>query len=165
MPEAIALLAFVTLQRLVELAWSRRNEARLRAHGAVEAGAAHYPLIVALHASWLAALWALGWDRALDWPFVAVFLIVQLGRAWVFLTLGSRWTARVLVVPGETLVRRGPYRFIRHPNYLVVCLEMIFLPLALGLPILALVFGALNLAMVWWRIRVESRALTVANYT
>jgi methyltransferase len=165
MPETIALLALVTLQRLVELVWSRRNENRLRARGAIEVGAAHYPLIVALHASWLASLWVAGWDRPLDWPFAIAFLVVQLGRAWVFMTLGSRWTARVLVVPGETLVRRGPYRFVRHPNYLVVSLEMMFLPLALGLPAFAIGFGVANLLVLWWRIRVESRALAAVAGT
>ena len=153
------LLALVTLQRVVELFWSRRNEQALRAQGAIEIGAGHYIYIVALHAAWLAALWVKGWDQPLVWPFVWAFLVVEAGRAWVFWALGSRWTARVLVVPGETLVRRGPYRFVRHPNYLVVSLEMVLLPLALGLPTLALVFGVLNLAMLWWRIRVEGRAL------
>lgn len=159
MPESIALLAFVTVQRLAELAWSRRNEHRLRAVGAVEVGAAHYPLIVALHAAWLTSLWVVGWNRPLDWPFAIAFLALQLGRVWVLWTLGGRWTARVLVAPGETLVRRGPYRFIKHPNYLVVALEIVILPLALGLPEWALGFGLLNLAVLWWRIRVESRAL------
>ena len=162
MAGAILLLAFVTLQRGAELLWNRSNERRLRAQGAVEAGAAHYPVMVALHGLWLAALWAFGWNRALVWPWVALYLVLQLGRVWVLATLGRRWTTRVFVVPGETLVRGGPYRFISHPNYVVVTLEIFVLPLALGLPIAALVFGLANLALLAWRIRVENRALTAA---
>lgn len=159
MAEAIALLVFVTLQRLAELAWSRRNEARLRAAGAAEAGARHYPLMVGLHAAWLASLWALAWDNPVRPGWAALFLLLQLGRAWVLATLRSRWTTRVLVLPGVRLVRTGPYRLLAHPNYLIVALEVPVLPLALGLPGVALVFGLANLAMLAWRIRVEARAL------
>jgi methyltransferase len=159
MPEAVALLAFVTLQRLAELAWSRRNEARLRARGAVEVGASHYPVMVALHAAWIAALWIGGFDQPLAWGWTALFLALQLGRAWVLASLGERWTTRVLVLPGAPLVRRGPYRVFPHPNYLVVALEVPVLPLALGLPWLAVAFGLANLAMLAWRIRVEGAAL------
>lgn len=162
-PAASILLALVTAQRLAELAWGRRNEARLRARGAVEAGAAHYPLIVALHSAWLASLWVFGWDRPLAWPWLVVFLILQAGRVWVLATLGARWTTRVLVLPGETLVRRGPYRFVSHPNYLLVALELPVLPLALRLPSLALVFGVLNLGVLALRVRVEARALKAAR--
>jgi methyltransferase len=157
--ESLVLLVFVTLQRGAELLWGRRNEAALRKRGAIEIGARHYPLIVFLHASWLAWLWMGGWDRALVWPWVIVFFVLQAGRAWVLATLGSRWTTRVLVVPGETLVKRGPFRLTPHPNYTVVALEMPVLPLAFGLWGTALVFGLLNLAMLAWRIRAEEAAL------
>ena len=156
---SLALLVFVTLQRGLELVWARANETRLRGMGAVEIGAVHYPYIVALHASWLVVLWWQGWFRPLVWPWVLVFFILQAGRAWVLATLGRRWTARVLIVPGETLVRRGPFRFIPHPNYTVVALEMPVLPLAFGLWGTAIVFGLLNLAMLAWRIKTEEGAL------
>ncbi len=156
------LLVFVTLQRLAELVWNRGNEARLRAAGAVEAGAAHYPVMVVLHTAWLIALWVYGFNRPLTWMWVAVYLLLQLGRAWVLATLGRRWTTRVFVVPGETLVRRGPYRFVSHPNYVVVALEIFVLPLAFGLWLIALLFGFANLALLAWRIRVENQALRAA---
>ncbi len=162
---ALLLLVFVTLQRLAELAWNRSNEAGLREAGAVEAGAAHYPVMVVLHGAWLVALWVYGLDRRLVWPWVALYLLLQVGRAWVLATLGRRWTTRVFVVPGETLVRRGPYRFVNHPNYVVVALEIFALPLAFGLWALALVFGIANLALLTWRIRVESQALSAAVRT
>jgi methyltransferase len=160
---ALALLAFITLQRLAELAWARANTARLRAAGAVEVGAAHYPVMVTLHTAWLLALWAFGWDRPLVWPWVAVFAVLQAGRVWVLATLGRRWTTRVLVVPDETLVARGPYRFVSHPNYVVVALEIFAAPMALGLWGLALMFGVANLALLAWRIRVEGRALATVR--
>lgn len=153
------LLLFVTAQRLAELVCARANERRLRDAGALEVGAAHYPLIVALHAAWLAALWWAGRDQPLQPAWTALYLVLQLGRVWVLATLGRRWTTRVFVVRGETLVRRGPFRFVSHPNYLVVACEIFVLPLALGLPWLSLAFGTANLAVLWWRIRVEGRAL------
>ena len=159
MTGAVLLLAFVTAQRLAELVYARSNEARLRAAGAVEVGARHYPAIVALHAGWLIVLWIVGWDRPLQPAWTALYLALQLGRAWVLLTLGRRWSTRVFVIPGETLVARGPYRFVSHPNYVVVACEIFVLPLALGLPLLSLAFGLANLAVLWWRIRVEGRAL------
>ena len=163
MAPSIALLVFVTLQRLAELAWNRSNEARLRARGALEAGRSHYPVMVALHGLWLAALWVRGWDRAIVWGWFVVYVVLQLGRAWVLATLGRRWTTRVFVVPGETLVRRGPYRFVSHPNYVVVVLEIFVLPLAFGLWGVALLFGVANVALLGWRIRVENQALTAAS--
>jgi methyltransferase len=159
MIESVALLAFVTLQRGAELVWGRSNERALRARGAIEIGAAHYPAIVILHAAWLVCLWLRGWDRPLVWPWVIAFFGLQAGRAWVLATLGRRWTTRVLVVPGETLVKRGPFRILPHPNYTVVALEMPVLPLAFGLWGTAILFGLLNLAMLAWRIRAEEGAL------
>ena len=159
MIESIALLVFVTLQRGAELVWGRSNERALRAKGAVEIGAAHYPAIVVLHAAWLICLWLRGWDRPLVWPWVIAFFVLQAGRAWVLATLGRRWTTRVLVIPGETLVKRGPFRIVPHPNYTVVALEMPVLPLAFGLWGTAIAFGVLNLAMLAWRIRAEETAL------
>ena len=163
MAGAIALLVFVTLQRLAELAWNRSNEAGLRARGAIEAGARHYPVMVVLHSLWLVALWVFGWNQPLIWLWVLLYLVLQAGRVWVLATLGRRWTTRVFVVPGETLVRRGPYRFVSHPNYVVVVLEIFVLPLAFGLWAVALVFGVANLALLTWRIRVENEALKAAN--
>ncbi len=162
MTPALLLLVFVTLQRLAELVWNRGNEARLRAAGAVEAGAEHYPVMVALHGAWLVAMWVYGPGRPLIWVWVGAYVLLQFGRAWVLATLGRRWTTRVFVVPGETLVRRGPYRFVSHPNYVVVAMEIFVLPLAFGLWAAALLFGVANLALLAWRIRVENQALRAA---
>jgi len=156
---SIIVLALVTAQRLSELVLARRNTAALVAKGGVERGAAHYPLIVALHAAWLGGLWVLAWDRPVNLAWLGVYLALQVLRAWVLLSLGSRWTTRIIVVPGETLVRRGPYRFIPHPNYVVVAAEIAVLPLVFGLTTYAIVFSLLNAAVLWLRIRTENTAL------
>ena len=156
---SVVVLGLVTLQRLGELVLARRNTARLIARGGVEHGAAHYPAIVALHTAWLSGLWWFGWDNPVQAIWVAVYLGLQLLRALVLLSRGRRWTTRIIVVPGETLVRRGPYRFLPHPNYLVVAGEIAVLPLAFGLPAYALAFSVLNAAVLAVRIRAESRAL------
>jgi methyltransferase len=116
-------------------------------------------LIVALHAAWLAGLWWLGRDEPVDQLWLLAYALLQGLRGWVLASLGARWTTRILVVPGETLVRRGPYRFIPHPNYLVVMGEIAVLPLVLGLPWWALLFSVLNAGMLFVRIRAENRAL------
>ena len=157
---AVILLALVTAQRLGELVYARANETRLRAAGAVEVGAAHYPLIVAMHAAWLITLWGWGARNPISPTWTLVYVLLQVARGWVLGSIGRRWTTRVFVMPGETLVRRGPYhRWISHPNYAVVTAEMFVLPLAVGLPWASLVFGVMNLAVLAWRIRVEGRAL------
>jgi methyltransferase len=152
-------LALVTLQRLSEVVIATSNTRALIAKGGVETGAAHYPVMVALHASWLACLWWFGWNNPVVWGLLAAYAALQLFRVWILATLGRRWTTRIITVPGETLVARGPYRFVKHPNYLLVLLEMPLLPLALNLPWLAVIFGLLNVAMLAWRIRVENAAL------
>ncbi len=150
----------VALQRLAELGYARRNARRLLAAGGVEHGAGHYPLFVALHGAWLVALFVLVPAEApADWGLLGLYGLLQLGRLWVIASLGGRWTTRVIVVPGAPLVTRGPYRFLRHPNYLVVALEIPVLPLAFGAWQIALGFGLANLALLAQRIRVEERAL------
>ncbi|MGX1096996.1 isoprenylcysteine carboxyl methyltransferase family protein [Amorphus sp. MBR-141] len=156
---AVLLLALVTAERLAELWLARRNTAALLASGGVEHAAAHYRLIVLLHAAWLAGLWALGWAAPVALGWLAVFLVLQGLRVWVLATLGARWTTRIIVVPGETLVRRGPYRLMAHPNYAVVVGEIAVLPLCLGLPWYALGFSLANAAVLAVRIRAENRAL------
>jgi len=156
---SIALLAFVTLQRLVELPIANANTKRLLASGGHEVGAGHYPLIVALHASWLVTLWLLAPTRPIEIPFLLSFLIILAGRIWVLRTLGRRWTTRIIVVPGEQLVRTGPYRIVDHPNYLVVIGEVAVLPLVFGLWQVSLIFSILNAAILAVRIKAENSAL------
>lgn len=156
---ASIILALVTLQRLSELVLARHNTQKLLARGAVEVDAAHYPLIVAVHTAWLGALWTLGRHQEVNLLALAVFVALQGLRVWILATLGSRWTTRILVLPGEPLIASGPYRYFSHPNYAVVVAEIALLPLALHLPVLALVFTAVNAVVLMIRIRYETRAL------
>jgi methyltransferase len=155
----IVILALVTAERLGELWLSNRNTKRLLARGAREHAPGHYPLIVALHASWLAALWWLAPARPVEPFWLALFLLIEMARGWVLVTLGERWTTRIIVLPNAALVRRGPYRFTNHPNYLVVVAEILVLPLVFGLWRTALVFSLLNALILTIRIRSEDGAL------
>lgn len=159
MDTASVILALVTAQRLAELVIARRNTARLLAAGAREYGAGHYPLIVALHATWLAALWWLAPGQPVIWWLVIGFAILQALRIWVLATLSGRWTTRIIVLPGAPLVGGGPFRFVKHPNYAVVIGEIAVLPLAFGLWPVALLFSALNAVILAVRIRAEDAAL------
>jgi len=157
------ILTVVTLQRAGELVVSRHNTRELLARGAVEVASRHYPLIVAVHASWLISLWVFGRDQPVNFPALSVYLILQGFRFWVFYTLGARWTTRIIVVPGQPLVSAGPYRFLSHPNYAVVCGEIAVLPLVFGLPLLAAMFTIFNAAVLTIRIRAENRALAASG--
>jgi len=153
-------LILVAAQRVVELAYARRNTARLLQRGGVEAGASHYPLFIFLHAAWLASMAVLiPPQTAPIWWLLVIFAGLQAVRVWIVVSLGPHWTTRVVTVPGAPLVRRGPYRFVRHPNYLVVCAEIAALPLAFHAVGIALAFTVLNAALLSWRVRIEDRAL------
>lgn len=160
MTPAALLLAFVTLERLAELWLARRNTKALVASGAFEVAPGHYPLIVLLHGLWLTGLWLFGWDNAVSVIWLAIFLLLQVLRVWVLVTLGPRWTTRIIVQPGLPLVDTGPYRLMSHPNYFVVVGEIAVLPLSLGLPWFALAFSIANAAVLTIRIRAENVALT-----
>ena len=153
-------VALVALQRVAELIYARRNERNLLAAGGIETGARHYPLFVMLHAGWLGALALLiEADRPVSALLLAVFVLLQAARIWIVATLGRFWTTRIITVPDQPLVTAGPYRFLRHPNYVVVVGELAILPLAFGAWGLALLFSVLNGLLLAHRIRVENAAL------
>ncbi len=154
------ILLFVALQRGMELVYASRNTARLKQRGAIEVGRRHYPFVVLLHVSWLLAM-AAGIDRD---PMVRplplfLFAVLQVLRVWVIVALGRFWTTRIISVDDEPLVRHGPYRYFRHPNYLVVTGEMAVLPMVFDQTANALIFSVLNLVVLAWRIHVENAAL------
>jgi len=156
----LVIVLLVGLLRISEVVYARRNTRALIARGGVEIGGAHYPLFFLLHGSWLLALfWVVPADTAIQWRWLALFFLLQLGRLWVIACLGPYWTTRVITIPGAPLVRRGPYRFLRHPNYLVVAIEIAVLPLVFGAWQLSLIFSLLNGALLAWRIRIEDQAL------
>lgn len=157
LPAAVALVA---VQRVAELAYASRNTKRLLAGGAVEVAREQHPFFVALHAAWLLTLLlTVPWTAQPDWALLGVFALLQFARLWVIRSLGPYWTTRVLTLHSAPLVRSGPYRFVRHPNYAIVALEIAVLPLAFGAWIVAAVFSAANAALLAWRIKEEDRAL------
>lgn len=164
-PLFLALVVAVALERLAELVVSRRHERSLRARGAVEHGAGHYPAMVTLHTLLLVAapVEVMLLDRPflawLGWPMLALVAATMALRWWVIATLGERWTTRVLVLPGAPLVAGGPFRWLAHPNYLAVAVEVVALPLVHTAWMTALACGLANLAVLAARIRVEDRAL------
>jgi methyltransferase len=156
----LVVVGLVALERLAELLYANRNTRALLRGAAHEIGRAHYPLIVLLHLVWLIAVYVAA-DKAAPpvWGWIAGFLLLQAARYWVLATLGRYWTTRIIAVPNAPLVMRGPYRFLRHPNYAVVIAEIAVLPLAFGEVANAIVFSLLNAALLWWRIRIETAAL------
>lgn len=163
------LVAVIMLQRLGELVVSARNGKRLQARGGIAVGTPDLPVMVAMHAlfplAMLLEVWWLG-RPALAWlagTMIVVLALAQIVRYWTIRTLGDRWTVNVVVLPGEPVVRTGPYRFVRHPNYLVVVVEFIALPLVHTAWLTAVVFTVLNGAVLAWRITTEERALESAG--
>ena len=153
-------LGLVLLQRVVELVWAHRNTVRLRKLGGMEVDAQGYPYFVLLHAGWLVSL-ALFVPAASPaaWPLLGLFALLQLGRLWIISSLGHYWTTRVLTLPDAPLVHSGPFRWFRHPNYLLVIAEIAVLPLAFGAVSIAVSFSALNLMLIVRRIRIEESVL------
>jgi methyltransferase len=156
---AALLLGAVTAERIAELCLAYRNTATLIAKGALEFAPGHYPAIVLMHALWLAGLWIFGATHLISPIWFAIFLSLQVLRVWILMTLGPRWTTRIIILPGAPLVSNGPYRIFSHPNYLVVVGEIVTLPLCLGLPWLALVFSGANAIILLIRVRAENAAL------
>ncbi|KDP93843.1 membrane protein [Brevundimonas sp. EAKA] len=153
-------LGLVVFQRLGELWLANENTKRLMAEGAVEIGAGHYPLFVILHAAWLSALAILTpWTESPHPWLLTIYVVLQFGRVWVIATLGRFWTTRIITLPGAPLVRSGPFRVVRHPNYWIASLEIAILPLVFGQVWIAVMFTALNAMLIAWRVRLENRAL------
>ncbi|MFI8205369.1 isoprenylcysteine carboxyl methyltransferase family protein [Streptomyces sp. NPDC085937] len=168
MPWYTLLLLAVAVERLAELVVARRNAAWTRARAGVEHGRGHYPVMVVLHTGLLAGclLEPLLTDRpflpALGWPALALALLAQALRWWCITSLGPYWNTRVIVVPGARLVGRGPYRLLRHPNYVAVVVEGVALPLVHSAWITATLFTLANAVLLTVRIRCENAALTRA---
>ena len=151
-------LTFIIVQRLSALVIAKVNTKRLLARGAYEVGARHYPVMVAMHSIWIGCLLFFGYGEAVSYGWLAIFALLQMLRIWILGTLGARWTTRIIILP-EPLVVRGPFRFLKHPNYTLVVAEIIVAPMVLNLVWVAVVFTVLNAAMLWVRIGVEGRAL------
>lgn len=160
MTVAQLVIGYVLLQRLLELVWAQRNTRRLLDEGAVEHGASHYPYFVLLHASWLVAIvFSVSPGASISWLWVAAYALLQIGRIWAMASLGRFWTTRIITLSGAPLVARGPYRYVRHPNYIVVAGEIAVLPLVFDLWLIAILFSAANAILLRERIAQEKEAL------
>lgn len=160
-PTAVTwILCYIIVQRLGELVYAHFNTKRLLAQGGEEFGADHYQWFIFLHSSWIAII-ALMVDPAhkLSALLLAAFIGTQLLRLWTLLSIGRWWTTRIISAPHFERVRRGPYKYVDHPNYWVVVLEMAIIPLLLGLPTVALIFSILNAILLRHRIRIEEQVL------
>ncbi|WP_019413602.1 isoprenylcysteine carboxyl methyltransferase family protein [Paenisporosarcina sp. TG20] len=166
----ISVIGFVILQRLVELFIARNNETWIRSQGGYEVGASHYPYMVAMHVLFFISVIIefLAFDRTVPvyWvPLFLVFLALQMMRIWVISSLGRFWNTKILVLPGAQVVKKGPFRFIQHPNYVVVSFEILVIPLMFGAYFTALLFTLLNFIILRVRIPIEEAALReVTNY-
>jgi len=164
----VVLLAVTTGERLAELVVARRHARWAKGQGGVEYGRGHYPFMVALHTGLLVGIAVevgaghRSFVPALGWPALAVAVLAQIARWWCVRSLGRRWNTRVIIVPGLPLVSRGPYRWLSHPNYVVVVTEGIALPLVYGAWLTALLFTAANAVVLAVRLRVENAALQLA---
>lgn len=152
--------AYVVLQRLAELVYANANTRRLLSEGGREHGERHYPLFIILHGGWLIsiALFAVPENQP-NLILINAFVASQTFRFWTLASIGRWWTTRIISAPHFPRVKKGPYRFIKHPNYALVIVEIALLPLLLGAPAMAITFSVLNAALLWWRIRVENAVL------
>lgn len=160
---AVLFLAYIVFERLIELPIANRNTKRLKAAGGVEHSPGHYPLIVAVHTGWILAMVWLGHDNPVSYVWLGLYAVLQVLRVYILGTLGRRWTTRIIVVPGEEKVVKGPFALVPHPNYLLVIVEILVAPLVLGLWEVAAIFSALNAAILVIRVSAEERAWASIN--
>lgn len=158
------LITCLVAQRLLELALSERNRRWALRQGGAESGRGHYRIIVAVHVAFLISLViehdlaAPGWNEY--WPlWLAILICLMAVRVWIIVTLGHYWNTRIVTIPGMKLVSKGPYRFVRHPNYLVVALEFVVIPVLCRAYLTAFIFSIANALILSIRIREEERAL------
>jgi methyltransferase len=159
----IAILALATLQQAVEYYIARRNTRRLLALGGVEAGGGHHWIMMAFHALWLLGLWVYARDNEILWHWLFGYCAIEALRGWVVAALGDRWTSRIIVMPGESYDATTVLRFLRHPNYLIVLVEVFVLPMVFGMFWYGLGFAIACGAILFWRMQTEDLALRNAT--
>jgi len=153
-------ISFLVLQRLSELLIARQNEKWLLSQGAVQYGQSHYPFMIAMHTLFIIAIIAeynVRGGTEISWIFLGIFLAVLLFKFWALSSLGKYWNTKIYRIPGVYPVKRGPYKFLKHPNYMEVVCEIAVIPLVFHLYYTAIIFTILNAAMLTVRITVENR--------
>ena len=154
------LILFIISQRLCELIYSNINTKRLLKEGAKEFGRKHYPLFIVLHSTWIISVFIFApQNKEFNIYFLIIFFIMQIARLWVLISLGKFWTTRIISQVDQPLIKKGPYKYFKHPNYLIVCIEIAVLPLVYNLFNIAIIFTIANLILIFWRVNVENQAL------
>ncbi|MEQ2528610.1 isoprenylcysteine carboxylmethyltransferase family protein [Bacillaceae bacterium CLA-AA-H227] len=158
------LIVIIILQRLIELFIARKNEAWMMSQGGVEVGQSHYRYMVILHIcffiSLLLEVFFFNRTSSSAWPILLIgFIFTQIGRVWVILSLGRYWNTKIIVLPQANVVKKGPYQFLKHPNYVIVSLELIIIPLMFQAYFTAVLFTLLNILILSIRIPAEEKAL------
>ncbi|MBV7508009.1 hypothetical protein KW850_22595 [Bacillus sp. sid0103] len=158
------IIGFIVLQRMVELGIAKSNEKWMKRQGAIEFGVSHYRYMVLIHVLFFICLITekVNWDHGLShlWPILlSVFLMAQIIRIWVITSLGRYWNTKIIVLKNAKIIQKGPYRFIKHPNYFVVTIELVVVPLLYDLYFTAGVFTILNAIILMIRIPEEEKAL------
>ncbi|PAV29458.1 hypothetical protein CIL05_11360 [Virgibacillus profundi] len=163
------LLCIIIAQRLIELVIANKNEIWMKEQGGVETGERHYKWFIILHSSFFVAMIVEALvrdvtDLELNYFLLFVFIITQIGRIWCIATLGKFWNTKIIVLQDFPLVKKGPYTYIKHPNYIIVGIELFTIPLIFGAIITAIVFPILHILLLMIRIPMEEKALAKANF-
>jgi len=156
----IIFISFFILQRISELVIARRNEKWLLSQGAIQYGREHYPFMITLHTLFIGAIigeYMLRHQPAIDWLFLVIYLSVLSFKFWALSSLGKYWNTKIYRIPGVYPVKKGPYKFLKHPNYMEVVCEVAIIPLVFHLYYTAIIFSILNAIMLWVRISVENK--------
>lgn len=159
-----ALLGFIILQRLFELIVAKRNEKWMKERGAIEREADHYKWFIIIHVFFfisilMETLWRGNSTLPLNYTLLIFFILTQMARIWCIASLGRFWNTKIIILPGERLVSKGPYKYVKHPNYIIVGIELFIIPLLFGAIITAILFPMLHILLLTVRIPAEERAL------
>jgi len=159
----IIFITFLILQRLSELFIAHRNEKWLLSQGAVQYGQEHYPFMIALHTLFIVSIiteYILCGQPSISWIFLVLFLLVLSFKFWALSSLGKYWNTKIYRIPGVYPIKKGPYKFLKHPNYMEVVCEIAIIPLVFHLYYTTILFTVLNAAMLAVRIKVENKVWT-----
>lgn len=164
------ILLFIIAQRISELIIAKRNERWMKARGGIETGEKHYIWFVLLHSLFFAAVIVEAWlrdggDAGLNFFLFFIFVITQIARIWCIIALGKFWNTKIIVLPDYPLIKKGPYKYVKHPNYIIVGIELFIIPLLFGAFITAIIFPVLHILLLTIRIPSEERALAAMNFS
>lgn len=162
------LFLFLISQRLIELFIAKRNEKWMKKRGGIEKGEGHYRWFIIIHILFFISILAETFIRSnqmiyVNYILLFIFIITQMGRFWCIYSLGRFWNTKVIILPGEPIIKKGPYKYIKHPNYIIVGVELFVIPLLFGAYVTAIIFPILHILLLRMRIPIENKALLELN--